>query len=1390
LLGVILILVWLPLLGAVYTYTRAGQGTRVEAATASTLNFQARLMNNTGGLVADGSYSVQFKLYTAVVSGTNEWTETQTVTVKNGYFNVYLGSVTPFPGSIDWSQEKWLTMNVNSDGEMTPRIKLTATPYSFRSGQADSLTITGGTITGDNLFQKAPGAVQSVSSTVAGLRMNQTGSGGLLQLQGNGSDVFTVDKAGNTAASGSLSLGAGLTLGNSASTTAGTIRWSGSDFEGYNGVDWISLTAGSPSPGGPANVSTTFVSGVQNQAANATNQLGLMVFTSNTAVSATNGTNNSFIAPASGSFRACTMNNNANITSGTAQVRWRVNGATVGSGACVMTNAVSDRRLSATTIDPGVVTFNAGDVIAVAVQSTGLAPATLEFTVYWTVEYNSSATIPSDAFVQGGNSFGSTAELGTTDNFGLALQTQGTTRIGITAAGNITFNNIADASNGLIISGGGLDLSGTQSITNIGSNVTGAGALTLASGGGGDLILDSASDVLVLSDSTLRRLAAGSTTIELNDSSDTTLSIANTNGSAVANLNVEGGVTALSFSGSGAGLTALDAGAISSGVLNDGRLSNNVALLNASQTFTGRPTFADGLVLGNSASTTAGTIRWNGTAFQGYDGIQWISLSGGNGSSSPGQTTITKTANEIVNNSVALQDDDELAVDIGANETWAFRFVVQANAATAADLRFAVTAPTGATCRVGFIDPEGASSNGQYGCGVSTAVVPGNGAVDVYEIVGTVTSGATAGTIRLQWAQFTANASNATVYAGSYVLATINGGGMQFLHGGNTLGQTAILGTKDNYGINFITNNTTALALSASGDAMFNGMVLLNSGASINGGINNNSGGITNAGNIDGVNGLTFTSGNLTLNGGDITGGGLIDGTSLTVSGTITGNTTNTINGLSINGGALSDITTLSASGAITAATATNTINGLIINSGSLSGITGFSQTSGTFSVTGSGAITLGSGSNTLTIDSSNFDVSSAGALSGISTLSASGAITAATATNTINGLVVNSGSLSAITGFNQTSGNFAMSGTGTFGTGSGAVNLNGATTITTATNSANALTVNGTSGTAADALRIAQTGNAGNLTMTNTARTTGALISLTHSTSAFTGTGLLFNFASGSGSFASGNFLDFQLNGTSRFRVDNSGALQIRSDSATALQVMNAAGALAYLTVNSSGNLVQVGSSTADATGILMVLDSKTGTDPTPVNGGSYYNSTNNKARCVENGIWTDCITNTVVGETTLGTAGNTITVTLNRSVEYLHCRVDAKGRSAAALVYMRFNGDTGAAAYGWNMYGIATNAVIDAQDSSDSELQLNGTTTGTVPFSADINITNFADTRKAVDWTAIGAEAIGTDMNRYSGGGTWNNTAAQITSVSFVTSAGNFTVGSHAWCEGRNVR
>jgi hypothetical protein len=125
-----------------------------QAATSSTINFQARLMNGSGSIAADGDYNVEFKLYDVasgggtaqgVCTGNCKWVETRTTTdkvhVANGYLTVNLGSVTAFGAGINWDQDLWLTMNIGGtgaaswDGEMSPRLKLTAVPYAFRAGK-------------------------------------------------------------------------------------------------------------------------------------------------------------------------------------------------------------------------------------------------------------------------------------------------------------------------------------------------------------------------------------------------------------------------------------------------------------------------------------------------------------------------------------------------------------------------------------------------------------------------------------------------------------------------------------------------------------------------------------------------------------------------------------------------------------------------------------------------------------------------------------------------------------------------------------------------------------------------------------------------------------------------------------------------------------------------------------------------------------------------------------------------------------------------------------------------------------------------------------------------------------------------------------------------------
>ena len=174
-----------------------------------TINYQARLLTSTGATVPDGSYNIEFKIYQdgdGVLGGGDEslkWTETRTgsnkVVVKNGYFSVYLGSVTPFANNIDWNQNTlWLSVNIGGtgipsyDGEMSPFTRFSSTPYALNSKYLSGLSSA-------QFLQLAQGVQSDSSTTNASLAINKTGStANILQIQKGGSDVFLMDNNGLT----------------------------------------------------------------------------------------------------------------------------------------------------------------------------------------------------------------------------------------------------------------------------------------------------------------------------------------------------------------------------------------------------------------------------------------------------------------------------------------------------------------------------------------------------------------------------------------------------------------------------------------------------------------------------------------------------------------------------------------------------------------------------------------------------------------------------------------------------------------------------------------------------------------------------------------------------------------------------------------------------------------------------------------------------------------------------------------------------------------------------------------------------------------------------------------------------------------------------------------
>jgi len=109
-----------------------------QAQTPNLINYQGRL--TTGGAAASGSFVMSFSIYASDAGLTPLWTETRTVAVANGVFNVLLGSVTPFPSNFfAGTGERYLGIKVGTDPEMTPRFRLVSVAYSLYSLNAQQV---------------------------------------------------------------------------------------------------------------------------------------------------------------------------------------------------------------------------------------------------------------------------------------------------------------------------------------------------------------------------------------------------------------------------------------------------------------------------------------------------------------------------------------------------------------------------------------------------------------------------------------------------------------------------------------------------------------------------------------------------------------------------------------------------------------------------------------------------------------------------------------------------------------------------------------------------------------------------------------------------------------------------------------------------------------------------------------------------------------------------------------------------------------------------------------------------------------------------------------------------------------------------------------------------
>jgi len=380
------------------------------------LNFQGRLLDSTGAVVADGSYNMEFKVVqdgdgcnptsgTFPCSGTVMWTETRIqtnrVTVTNGYFSVNLGSVTAFASSVDWNQSTlWLSVNIGGtantpsptwDGAMKPLKRLTASPYALNALKLGGLSSSAfGQLASSNTWTQTNNftgttTFSGTTTTLKNVLLSQ-GANRTLGVETNASNADGYDltiSAGNAGGGASQFTGGNVYLygGDGAGGIGGT---AGSTYvdSGINGFSAGSVFIGNTYAEGVTIGRSTGTTGTNVYGTyitiNAGQTLSLLTSTSGTALTVGNTTSNpniSFVG--NGTFGTTTgavgLNGNVTVASGKTLTVAGTGNTTLGgdlavnggditsSGALAITSGGS----SGLTIDSasGIVTVSAGDVL-------------------------------------------------------------------------------------------------------------------------------------------------------------------------------------------------------------------------------------------------------------------------------------------------------------------------------------------------------------------------------------------------------------------------------------------------------------------------------------------------------------------------------------------------------------------------------------------------------------------------------------------------------------------------------------------------------------------------------------------------------------------------------------------------------------------------------------------------------------------------------------------------------------------------------------------------------------------------------------------------------------------------------------------------------------------
>ena len=140
------------------------------------ISYQGKLTTASGGCLND-TVEMIFSIYPDTLGSPADWSETQTeVVVKDGIFNVLLGSQDTIPSAVFDGNVKYLGVQVESDPEMRPLKPMVSVAYAYRAGAVDGGGGGGGWVD--------DGIIVRLQSSTDNVGIGTTGPAGKLDVTG------------------------------------------------------------------------------------------------------------------------------------------------------------------------------------------------------------------------------------------------------------------------------------------------------------------------------------------------------------------------------------------------------------------------------------------------------------------------------------------------------------------------------------------------------------------------------------------------------------------------------------------------------------------------------------------------------------------------------------------------------------------------------------------------------------------------------------------------------------------------------------------------------------------------------------------------------------------------------------------------------------------------------------------------------------------------------------------------------------------------------------------------------------------------------------------------------------------------------------------------------